>query len=714
LLGLGAKSCPRSSSWAFRVVERSRRPADIHNDMGTGGSSGSMGWGGPESWDPSPSTSFWDSLTRHVPSAAAPAPAAPLGNQKEGKMISEGPTSFWTPPPVAYGPESRSLSGKGRAKKKKTKTTWMSFYQVDALDLPVPAGQIAMLLKARRSGDESDDDSEPECGPSVSRASCTYWDRHLGRRLVFLQPLSRNEHVHYDASVFGMPLPDATFWSDSGNYDYKKCRRSTWAYFHPHPSSQSPVGSEASLESCRPGAPPAPEPLPASTTAGNIPESIDPGKLRTDAFSNDQPMGREAERKRKVPPILSPIAQRPPAEQDSRKKIKLLVPSSTSVENNNEVHARPALLASEFSRLSQLAAAAAAAAAHELIVPVPKPNGTIAPSQRLCDAGSNLNSNICEGAGARDAAQPLRVKDAGPSNDRYCVLELLTLPGAPEADELLDWGLDSDVDEPIKSPKQALQKGSDTPCADEMCSAATNCGPQCAKALPSSANKPQDAPNDPQPPLLESVCLCHSWSCTLTYYTPGDSMNVDAVYVLGSASPIAARTSAAAPTPIMSALTPSTPPNSHTLARPAFPSPAPILGVAAPPHERILNQPIIQSARPLRDRLWREPPNKNAYNSLHERLSASAQTSGSHQTLEASVAYPVVRQRGKKRSAKKNRGGIRGGLVKQFGKPFWDIVGSMTDEDYAMLSPAQQIYITLKVAEANREDDEDSAAGKSL
>jgi hypothetical protein len=87
----------------------------------------------------------------------------------------------------------------------------MSFYQVDMLDLPMPAGQITMLLKARCSGDESDNDSEPECGPSVSRASCMYWDHHLDQHLVFLQPLSCNEHVHYDASVFGMPLPDAIF-----------------------------------------------------------------------------------------------------------------------------------------------------------------------------------------------------------------------------------------------------------------------------------------------------------------------------------------------------------------------------------------------------------------------------------------------------------------------------------------------------------------------
>jgi hypothetical protein len=61
--------------------------------------------------------------------------------------------------------------------------------------------------------------------------------------------------------------------------------------------------------------------------------------------------------------------------------------------------------------------------------------------------------------------------------------------------------------------------------------------------------------------------------------------------------------------------------------------------------------------------------------------------------------------------AKKTRGSIWGSLVKQFGKPFWDIVNNITDEEYATLSLTQQNYVTSKLADHELEvnqDDTDS------
>jgi hypothetical protein len=59
---------------------------------------------------------------------------------------------------------------------------------------------------------------------------------------------------------------------------------------------------------------------------------------------------------------------------------------------------------------------------------------------------------------------------------------------------------------------------------------------------------------------------------------------------------------------------------------------------------------------------------------------------------------PKVRRthRGKRRGGVKRNGGIRGGLFKQFGKPFWDIMATLTDEEYAGLSQHQKDYIDAR------------------
>jgi hypothetical protein len=83
--------------------------------------------------------------------------------------------------------------------------------------------------------------------------------------------------------------------------------------------------------------------------------------------------------------------------------------------------------------------------------------------------------------------------------------------------------------------------------------------------------------------------------------------------------------------------------------------------------------------------------------------------------MASQPSHRSVRKRGKKRGAKKTRGGVRGSLVKQFGKPFWDIVDNITDEEYATLSLAQQDYITSKLAdrelEANQDDTDSDLDG---
>ena len=97
---------------------------------------------------------------------------------------------------------------------------------------------------------------------------------------------------------------------------------------------------------------------------------------------------------------------------------------------------------------------------------------------------------------------------------------------------------------------------------------------------------------------------------------------------------------------------------------------------------------------------------------LHGCLSAQQSTS-LHQPICTTASQPadqLTRECGKK---KKTRGGLWGGLVKQFRKPFWDIVDNITDEEFAALSVTQQGFITSKIAEcklkANQRGDGDTS-----
>ena len=78
-------------------------------------------------------------------------------------------------------------------------------------------------------------------------------------------------------------------------------------------------------------------------------------------------------------------------------------------------------------------------------------------------------------------------------------------------------------------------------------------------------------------------------------------------------------------------------------------------------------------------------------------------------TTTSQPANQLTSECGKK---KKTHGGLQGALVKQFGKPFWDIVDNITDEEFATLSVTQWGFITSKIAEcklkANQRGDDES------
>jgi hypothetical protein len=471
-LGPGADSCALSSSWAFRVMERAGPPA-ARDDVLDGG------WGESVSWSDNPYkplSSFWDSVVQPDPMPKVTSLVTPPSNQKYGKMVCEGSISFWNPPPVVYGPESRQLAGKRRGKKKKNKTTWISFYEVDTLDIPVLEGLTAMLLKSRRSGDDSDDDSDLECGPSTSYASRTYWDRHLGRRLVFLRPLARDENVHYDSSVFGIPIPDITFWLDSGNSTYKKCRTSTWAYLHPHPQSRTQVGLEPSLEECRP--------LSAPTSASPVLNSS--VSRSADALANDQDIDGKSGVKRKATQIH-------PIHEESCKRMKLLVSSSTLVEKHNELslHNPPPPISRPLSPMVISSSDLNLVEKHELsshsapassvfepsspmvistspevavcVVPEVELDELIVNAQELCDhvqSKVDTSTSVPQPVEATVPVEQLLVGEIGLGMGGR-PLELLELRAVLEDEEGLDWGVEIEghPGTETETAQQEIEKG---------------------------------------------------------------------------------------------------------------------------------------------------------------------------------------------------------------------------------------------------------------
>ena len=111
--------------------------------------------------------------------------------------------------------------------------------------------------------------------------------------------------------------------------------------------------------------------------------------------------------------------------------------------------------------------------------------------------------------------------------------------------------------------------------------------------------------------------------------------------------------------------------------------------------------PVLPS---LLDRLSQPPqPVQNTIATGHRFAQPSTSLCQPSDPMASQPTDRPIRQRGKKCGTKKTRGGLRGGLVKQFGKPFWDIVDSITDEEYATLSVAQQDFITSKIADRKRE-----------
>jgi hypothetical protein len=74
-----------------------------------------------------------------------------------------------------------------------------------------------------------------------------------------------------------------------------------------------------------------------------------------------------------------------------------------------------------------------------------------------------------------------------------------------------------------------------------------------------------------------------------------------------------------------------------------------------------------------------------------------------HYSQPSSLPHPsssrtdnTGRPRDRKRGLKKNRGGHREALSKCFDKPIWEIVTTITDEEFSSCTKAQQEYITKR------------------
>jgi hypothetical protein len=177
-----------------------------------------------------------------------------------GDLVTEGTVTFWKPPPVAYSPRPQLAGkGRGRGKTRSSKALWHRFVEVDPTKEPglltlVKEGQTAMVLRSDNMVSEEDAafDSETET-PEQEPGRRTLWDRHKHRRLTFIRPFDPTDQVHYDHSIFGFPLPEMTFVRSEGKRGFLPFRSySSWVYYHPHPTCENQVGSEPTLEECRP------------------------------------------------------------------------------------------------------------------------------------------------------------------------------------------------------------------------------------------------------------------------------------------------------------------------------------------------------------------------------------------------------------------------------------------------------------------------------
>jgi hypothetical protein len=238
-------------------------PRTLHRDVDrdSGWGSSSFGWGlaSNSGWGPMSdyNKAIGSSGQKDCSKSSDPPTRTALHSQaRMGELIIEGATAFWKPPPVQDCPKPRVTSKKGKAKEKQAKQVWSNFFEMGpAPGLPVEPGQTVMvqLNKSLLSEEDAKFASETEMEAPQSSTRCMFWDRAHGRCLTFFCPWEHDGRIYYDKSAFGFPLHDIRYWTKEGRRGYLPVGKpSTWAYFDPQPKSQNLVGTQLSLEDCRP------------------------------------------------------------------------------------------------------------------------------------------------------------------------------------------------------------------------------------------------------------------------------------------------------------------------------------------------------------------------------------------------------------------------------------------------------------------------------
>ena len=269
-----------------------------NNDYGWGSSS-TFGWGlaSIPGWGPAP---HCDQITRASGqkkfSKQSDPPTHTLHSTemsvRTGELVTEGATVFWKPPPLQDHPHRQ-----GKAKGRQAKQVWSHFVEMEtAPGLPVESGQTVMVRmnKSLLSEEDAKFTSEtarsqmPEAEHRTSLPRTMVWDRARGRCLTFFRLWTPDERIHYDEFEYGFPLPNIKYWTKEGSQGYLPVGKpSTWAYFGPgpQPKSRELVGTQPSLEDCRPKPVPFPAPPPLavstpvnliSTGAETLPTSVPP------------------------------------------------------------------------------------------------------------------------------------------------------------------------------------------------------------------------------------------------------------------------------------------------------------------------------------------------------------------------------------------------------------------------------------------------------
>jgi hypothetical protein len=265
------------SSWGVSSVSHSTSNAwsssnsSSSNSWGTSSSRTSTSnltsdpWGASWSVESSNSNTSWGSAS---PSTVqdVPLPPRPVPQQQQpiGTLVAtdEG-QSYWVPPPVHKGPESRKV-GNG----KKSKSTWTYFRQEDCQSVEFKDGRsvegvIPMKIngkdkrKMERQEGPGDSDEEDDAEGQNDHYNLdefyprVCYARHTGRQLKFEQPLPRDPRVHFDPRIYGFPLPNnLMFYVEENGYAVKR-GRSTWAYYTPRPHPKH-AGKALDQNECQP------------------------------------------------------------------------------------------------------------------------------------------------------------------------------------------------------------------------------------------------------------------------------------------------------------------------------------------------------------------------------------------------------------------------------------------------------------------------------